>query len=75
MPLSCRLLTCLLLPTAIAFAAPPADDHTNPAWYRTESGEKKPVESIHDCAHDFPPATREVAYGFLGEALVQPLKP
>ncbi len=50
MPLSCRLLTCLLLPTAIAFAAPPADDHTNPAWYRTESGEKKPVQSVEDWA-------------------------
>ncbi len=48
MPLSPRLLTCSLLLTSLAFAAPPEDDHTDPTWYRTESGEKRPVKTAED---------------------------
>ena len=50
MPLSIRCLICSLLLTSAAFAASPADDHTNPAWYRTQSGEKQPVRSVEDWA-------------------------
>ncbi len=40
----------LLLLTTIAFSAPPAEDHTDPMWYRTESGEKRPVKTEEDWA-------------------------
>ncbi len=50
MPLSIRLLICSLLLSSLAFAAPPADDHTDPTWYRTPSGEEQPVQSVEDWA-------------------------
>ena len=51
MPVPFRFLTgSLFLLTSVVFAAPPTDDHTDPTWYRTEAGEKKPVESIEDWA-------------------------
>ena len=51
MPVLFGLLTCsLLLLTSIVFASPPADDHADPTWYRTESGEKQPVKTVEDWA-------------------------
>ena len=50
MPDIFRLLTCSWLLTSLAFAAPPADDHTNPTWYRTKSGEKRPVKTEEEWA-------------------------
>ena len=50
MPLPCRLLFCSWLLTSAAFSAPPVDDHTDPTWYRTASGEKKPIQTVEDWA-------------------------
>ena len=50
MPLSCRLLICSWVLSAIAFAAPPRDDHTDPTWYRTASREQKPIQTVDDWA-------------------------
>lgn len=50
MPCTLRCLTCLLLLTSVALAAPPADDHTDPTWYRTESGEKQPIATVEQWA-------------------------
>ncbi len=50
MPLFCRFLLCPLLLTQSVFAAPPSDNHTDPTWYHTASGEQQPVKSIEDWA-------------------------
>jgi len=50
MPFSLRCLIGTLLLTSLAIAAPPADDHTDPTWYRTESGEKTPIKTVEDWA-------------------------
>ena len=50
MPLSCRLLICSWVLSAAAIAAPPVDDHTDPTWYRTASGEQKPIQTLADWA-------------------------
>ena len=50
MSLALRSLICSLLLTSVALAAPPADDHTDPMWFLTESSDKKPVQSVEDWA-------------------------
>lgn len=50
MHLLVRSLISSLLLAWLAFTAPPADDHTDPTWYRTESGEKLPVKTAEDWA-------------------------
>lgn len=39
-----------LTSSVVTSAAPPEDDHTNPSWYRTASGEKQPVTSRENWA-------------------------
>lgn len=50
MPLVLRFLVGSLLLTSFGLAAPPADNHTDPSWYRTESGEKQPIQTAEDWA-------------------------
>lgn len=50
MPFTLRCLICTLLLTSVALAAPPADDHTDPTWYRTESGDKQPIKTVKEWA-------------------------
>ncbi len=39
----CLAAILILTSSVVTDAAPPEDDHTNPSWYRTASGEKQPV--------------------------------
>ena len=50
MPFIVHCLIGTLLLTSTALAAPPADDHTDPTWYRTESGEKQPIQTVEEWA-------------------------
>jgi dienelactone hydrolase len=50
MPVFVRSLIGSLLLASLAFAAPLADDHTDPTWYRTEAGEKRDVKTVEEWA-------------------------